>query len=37
LVTHRFARPFRLAPLVVLGTYYAAQFLIAVSVTVTVP
>lgn len=37
LVTNRFARPFRLAPLVVLGTYYAAQFLIAVSVTVTVP
>jgi uncharacterized membrane protein YhhN len=35
LVTNRFARPFRLAPLVVLGSYYAAQVLIAVSVMVT--
>jgi len=31
LVTNRFARPFRLAPLVVLGTYYLAQVLIAIS------
>jgi uncharacterized membrane protein YhhN len=37
LVTNRFARPFRLAPLAVLGTYYAAQVLIAASVTVTLP
>lgn len=35
LVTARFARPFRLAPLVVLGTYYAAQTLIALSVTLS--
>ena len=35
LVTNRFARPFRLAPLVVLGTYYAAQTLIAISVMVS--
>lgn len=34
LVTNRYARPFRLAPLVVLGTYYAAQVLIASSVLV---
>jgi uncharacterized membrane protein YhhN len=37
LVTNRFARPFRFAPLVVLGTYYAAQVLIASSVVVTAP
>jgi uncharacterized membrane protein YhhN len=37
LVSNRFARPFRMAPLVVLGTYYAAQTLIAASVTVTAP
>ena len=37
LVTNRFARPFRLAPLAVLGTYYAAQTLIALSVTVASP
>jgi len=35
LVTNRFARPFRFAPLAVLGTYYAAQVLIAASVMVT--
>lgn len=37
LVTDRFARPFRLAPLFVLGTYYAAQVLIALSMGVGVP
>lgn len=37
LVINRFARPFRLAPLVVLGTYYSAQFLIAISLMVTAP
>jgi uncharacterized membrane protein YhhN len=37
LVTNRFASPFRLAPLAVLGTYYAAQVLIASSVMVTAP
>jgi uncharacterized membrane protein YhhN len=37
LVTNRFARPFRFAPLAVLGTYYAAQVLIAASVMVTAP
>lgn len=35
LVTNRFARAFRLAPLVVLGTYYAAQTLIALSVAIS--
>jgi uncharacterized membrane protein YhhN len=37
LVTNRYARPFRLAPLVVLGTYYTAQVLIASSVLVAAP
>jgi uncharacterized membrane protein YhhN len=37
LVTNRFAKPFRLAPLLVLGTYYAAQTLIALSVAITGP
>jgi len=36
LVTNRFARAFRLAPLLVLGTYYAAQVLIALSSLVTI-
>src|SRR3972149_2131608 len=35
LVIHRFARPFRFAPLVVLGSYYSAQVLIAISLMVT--
>jgi uncharacterized membrane protein YhhN len=35
LVSNRFVRPFRLSPLVVLGTYYAAQVLIAASVTIS--
>ena len=37
LVLNRFARPFRFAPLVVLGSYYSAQVLIAISVMVTAP
>ena len=37
LVTNRYARPFRLAPLAILGTYYAAQVLIAYSVQVVAP
>ena len=37
LVIDRFARPFRLAPLFVLGTYYTAQVLIALSLGVTAP
>jgi uncharacterized membrane protein YhhN len=37
LVTDRFARPLRLAPLFVLGTYYAAQVLIAISLGVAAP
>jgi len=37
LVINRFARPFRLSPLVVLGSYYSAQVLIAISVMVTAP
>jgi len=37
LVLNRFARPFRFAPLVVLGSYYSAQVLIAISVMGTAP
>ena len=37
LVVNRFVRPFRLSPLVVLGTYYTAQTLIAVSVAKVLP
>jgi uncharacterized membrane protein YhhN len=37
LVTNRFARPFRFAPLVILGTYYSAQVLIAISIMVAAP
>jgi uncharacterized membrane protein YhhN len=37
LVMDRFARPFHLARLVVLGTYYAAQVLIASSVVLAAP
>jgi uncharacterized membrane protein YhhN len=35
LAINRFARPFRHSPVVVLGTYYAAQTLIALSIGVT--
>jgi len=37
LVINRFTRPFRFAPLFVLGTYYSAQVLITLSVTITGP
>jgi len=37
LVIHRFARPFRFSPPVILASYYSAQVLIAISVMGTAP